>query len=103
MSNDNGMKLDGKRRRRRLPIHKLKKCPLCQAVNATQNSSCFVCGWHGTFSHDPHDVYRGLDALMERCPELEMILDTPEPSQKLSSKIRRSLGRIFRKRLDLRA
>lgn len=46
--------------RRRIAQTNLKRCPLCNALNARVNGSCFVCGWHGTFDHDPFRIEESL-------------------------------------------
>lgn len=48
----------------------LKKCPLCEAINAVGNAECFVCSWHGEFVLDEQEISKGLDELMGRYPEL---------------------------------
>ena len=48
----------------------LKRCVLCGAVNALENPDCFVCGWHGRFDSDPIQIEKGVNLLLDRCPEL---------------------------------
>lgn len=85
---------------RRMPLRKLKCCPLCGSVNARANRECFVCGWKGTFDEDPTTIERGLADLIERCPDLADILLAPPPRSTW-------LGRLFgwlapRRHIDLR-
>lgn len=54
----------------RLLLDSLKRCPLCEAVNAEASSACFVCGWAGTFERDPDDLQASFDALVAQCPDL---------------------------------
>lgn len=46
--------------RRRIAQSNLKRCPLCNALNARVNRSCFVCDWHGAFDHDPFRIEESL-------------------------------------------
>ncbi len=55
---------------RKLAALSLKRCPLCEAVNALANDECFVCRWHGEFQRDPNSVDEGLGLLLQNCPEL---------------------------------
>jgi hypothetical protein len=86
---------------RRLPLRKLKCCPLCESVNARQNRECFVCGWRGTFEHDAPTIERGLAGLIERCPDLAGILLAPPRPASLMDRLVHWLRR--RRRLDFRA
>ena len=54
----------------RLLLDSLKRCPLCEAVNAEASATCFVCGWSGEFGRDSQDLQSSLDDLVARCPEL---------------------------------
>ena len=54
----------------RLLLDSLKRCPLCEAVNAEASAACFVCGWAGEFQRDPDDLQASLDALVAQCPDL---------------------------------
>lgn len=54
----------------KLPLHELKRCPLCDAVTAIHHEDCFCCGWQGQFIHDPHKVAEGLGLLVEGCAVL---------------------------------
>ncbi len=60
---------------KRLPLHKLKCCPLCQSVNAVSHTECFVCGWSGAFDHDEATIREGLRQLVLQCPELHSVLE----------------------------
>jgi len=55
----------------------LKRCPLCESINAKQNAECFVCGWTGLFDNDPQSVAAGLEELLMRCPELVELVERP--------------------------
>lgn len=86
----------------RLPLRKLKVCPLCGAVNSRQNRSCFVCDWHGDFVSDRDHVERSLARLLDECPELlDILRQTYAPPSFLKLAAIRVLGR-FKKRLDVR-
>lgn len=67
--------------RRRLTIERLKRCPLCGALNAGDNEECFVCTWQGAFDRDEESVEEALDFLLLRCPELaeEFVASVPKP------------------------
>jgi len=68
---DRSLLLNAKNKARaRRAAQKLKSCPLCGAINSSENEECFVCAWHGVFEEDPMVVQLGLDALIDRCPEL---------------------------------
>lgn len=80
--------------RRRLVQTYLKRCPLCEAINATSNESCFVCGWHGKFDQDPHRLEESLLKLISECPSYA------EPVAKPRLGWWVSLRRVFRRRVD---
>jgi len=71
-------RIDAQRRR---AAEALKRCPLCDAINARSNEECFVCNWHGAFDHDPVHVEAGLDELLDRCPELANAMMEPPEEQ----------------------
>jgi hypothetical protein len=72
------------------------RCPLCGAINSTDNDECFVCTWHGAFEHDTELVEEGLAELLEHCPELEeVILDTPSVDMVNDPSVRGFLRRLF--------
>lgn len=83
----------------RLAIDSLKCCPLCGAVNAAQNSECFVCRWQGRFDHDPDRIENGLNDLLDRCPELiEIMLEAPAPARSPWARFKAFVGRLFGRR-----
>jgi len=55
----------------KLPLHELKRCPLCDAVTAIYSDECFCCGWKGKFINDPVQVAQGLGFLVQGCQILE--------------------------------
>jgi len=58
-------------------------CPLCGAVNAVENTECFVCRWAGNFDHDREHIEEGLSDLFVRCPELAIaMMERPAPPLK---------------------
>ena len=57
----------------------LKRCSLCGAINAKENTDCFVCCWHGEFDLDPASIREGIRELMDRCPELAPQTSHEEP------------------------
>jgi hypothetical protein len=77
----------------------LKRCPLCGAVNAHQNNTCFSCGWHGRFDRDPETVEEGLNLLIDRCPELANATNFAPKQPSFWDRI----TAFFRRRVDLRA
>ncbi|MBS1705058.1 MAG: hypothetical protein JST40_04230 [Armatimonadetes bacterium] len=85
----------------KLPVHRLKSCPLCGTLNAEDNESCFSCGWHGTFVRDPEQIRQSLHELVLDCPEIGDILTQRVVGR--PSLIQRMLGifRRDRKRLDI--
>ena len=85
----------------KLAVQTLKCCPLCRAVNAMGNPECFSCGWAGRFDHDSDSIHAGLNALIERCPELKIALEKEQPKGALE-KLKRILRPLFRKPLDIR-
>lgn len=76
----------------------LKRCPLCDSINARSNMECFTCRWAGEFDYSEAGIRSALDALVDRCPELSG-LAVPAPTETLGTKIRRML----RRRIDYRA
>lgn len=90
----------------RIALH-LKRCPLCDCINAVEASTCVCCAWHGTFDHDPRRVEAAFRQLVEQCPEVVSIL--PPKSRKapwwtaLRLKWRRFVLRSKRRRLDISA
>jgi len=82
--------------RARKAANGLKSCPLCGAINSTENEECFVCRWAGVFDEDPNVVQLGLDALIDRCPELaEAFVTARRPS--FSERLRR----LFKRELNI--
>jgi hypothetical protein len=58
----------------RLLLDSLKRCPLCEAVNAESSAACFVCGWEGAFDREADEVQASFEALVAQCPDLaEMV------------------------------
>jgi hypothetical protein len=55
-------------------VARLKRCPLCGALNGRANDRCFVCTWSGRFETDAETLHEGLLELMERCPEVAQAL-----------------------------
>ncbi|RYG19927.1 hypothetical protein EON82_20850 [bacterium] len=51
-------------------LDSLKRCPLCEAVNAESSDACFVCGWAGAFDREPDEVQASFEALVAQCPAL---------------------------------
>lgn len=74
----------------RLLLDSLKRCPLCEAVNAETSDACFVCGWAGEFERDADGVQSSLDDLVARCPEIAAL----KPRRRRAS-WRDRLRRIF--------
>lgn len=56
--------------RKRLAQAHLKRCPLCDTLNARTNDECFVCGWKGTFDSDSFRLEQGLYRMMRQMPDL---------------------------------
>lgn len=54
---------------RRHAAQSLKRCPLCNTLNARQNTECVTCRWHGSFDSDPFRIEEGLEQMMKRCPD----------------------------------
>jgi hypothetical protein len=75
----------------------LKCCPLCGAVNASINTECFKCCWHGAFDTDPKLIEAGLSELLVMCPELAEAMDE---APLLRPSLFRRIANYFR---DLRA
>ena len=83
---------------RAILAERLKRCPLCEALNSVETDACFVCAWSGRFESDETALADSLDRLMARCPELvdAMLVeaDTLEPSRDaVWTRLRRSLAR----------
>jgi hypothetical protein len=87
--------------RKRLASANLKCCPLCGAVNARQNQECFVCAWAGEFDTNPESVEKGLNSLLQRCPELADLLNPPPTRwQRVKQSFQWFLRRVFHTRVD---
>ena len=87
--------------RRRAAEH-LKSCPLCGAINATENFECFACRWAGQFDQDAETVQCGLDELISRCPELaEALTHPPKRALEPFTTLRIWLTGLFRPHLDI--
>ena len=63
---------------RRHAAQSLKRCPLCNTLNARQNAECVTCRWFGEFDSDPFRIEEGLDQMMRRCPEFaeDLLIDS---------------------------
>lgn len=83
-------RMDAQRRR---AAEALKRCPLCNAINARSNEECFVCNWHGAFDHDPASIEAGLGELLDRCPELANAMI--EPPQEELPPVRSSVWKVL--------
>jgi len=79
--------------RQRLAATNLKRCPLCDSLNAAANSECFVCRWHGQFLQDQKSIEEGLADLLNKCPEYQ-----EKPVRKPRSKVSR-LSNLMRRML----
>lgn len=86
---------------RRAALSNLKVCPLCGCLNSRFNAECFGCGWHGRFDDDDEALGRGLEQLLQECPELHSAL--VEARTPRVPWWRRALAwRPWRRRLDVR-
>jgi len=85
--------------RRRIAQSNLKRCPLCNALNARANGSCFVCGWHGSFDHDPFRIEESLIKMIYHDQKVEIAGDIPGSKRNLAAIVRGWL----RRRVDYRA
>jgi hypothetical protein len=71
----------------------LKRCPLCDTLNARTNDECFVCGWKGTFDSDGFRLEQGLHRMMRQLPDLQPELPKTPLTwwQRLFGRLRRPL------------
>lgn len=76
----------------RLLLDSLKRCPLCEAVNAESNRACFVCGWEGNFDRDAEEVQASFDALIAQCPDLQDMVTKPA-KRSWWSQVKKRLGK----------
>lgn len=76
----------------RLLLDSLKRCPLCEAVNAEASDACFVCGWTGEFERDAQGLQSSFDDLVARCPEIAAL----KPKRRRASWVDR-LRRLWQK------
>ncbi len=81
---------------RRLPLEKLKVCPLCDSLNAKHNSECFVCGWSGDFSFDEDRIANALYEVILDCPAIIDLIASP-PARRLPF-LHRMVSRLRRSR-----
>ena len=89
--------------RAKLAAQNLKSCPLCGAINAADNPSCFACSWAGQFDQNPHVVQLGLECLIGRCPELaEEMRSYCSRVERPQDRILGFLRRMFRRTIDVR-
>jgi len=80
--------------RKKLPVEKLKQCPLCGSLNARKNENCFVCGWHGQFDTDQEMLSLALQEMVEQCPGIVEILgQSPEQRKGLLQRMLKILKR----------
>ncbi|HEY3783250.1 MAG TPA: hypothetical protein VGL56_19395 [Fimbriimonadaceae bacterium] len=100
--NDNECAENILRARRKVAATNLKRCPVCEALNAVSNNECFVCTWRGKFSHDPMDIEDGLRELLTRCPEYKASTPQiiPTSRKKRSPKWRFLLRRVINGPID---
>lgn len=82
--------------RRRIAQTNLKRCPLCNALNAQANTDCFICGWHGGFDHDPFRIEESLIRLIYQSPDMEILDRAPKPLPGMFDR----LMAHFRKHID---
>lgn len=85
--------------RRRIAQSNLKRCPLCNALNARVNRDCFVCGWHGAFDHDPFRIEESLIRMIYHDQAVRIEADRHTGRVGLVAMVRRWL----RGRVDLTA
>lgn len=89
---------------RKLAVNNLKRCPVCDTVNARLNDECFVCRWHGEFDTDPASVEEGLIDVLEHCPELiDSILHIPQKRESVLRRVREWFHRKTTRSIDLSA
>ena len=50
----------------------LKLCELCGWLNLETNTECFVCGWHGTFEHNPEAIRAAVELTVRQHGRLEL-------------------------------
>ena len=80
----------------RLLLDSLKRCPLCEAVNAEASLACFVCGWAGNFDRDADDLQTSLDDLVAQCPDLADLRTAPKTSRGWLARLRSAWNRWMR-------
>lgn len=87
---------------RKLAAANLKRCPVCEALNAASNAECFVCRWHGEFDHDAKAIEEGLKQLLNRCPEIKSVnKKMPAKAPRRRSRLTGLLRRLVKRPLDL--
>lgn len=97
------MHYQSQRRQGRLPLARLKRCPLCDSINARANRECFVCGWAGKFDHDLQAIAEAMDFLVEQCPDIYPdVMPYSFPRLTVRDQARALWARV-RRRLDIRA
>lgn len=90
--------------RRKHAVNAFKVCPLCDGLNLKENEECYVCRWSGEFDHGPILVSSRLQAILDRCPELSVVMESRQP--RLHQRIFKGIKQLFtrfRRRIDLLA
>ncbi len=85
-----------------LSNRRLKQCPVCDALTENTQQECFVCSWHGEFLQDPELIEASLLELMCASPEVNAVISGDSDRRSSRQSVRRILGRVFRRRLDVR-
>ena len=85
--------------RRRIAQSNLKRCQLCNALNARANCTCFVCGWHGSFDHDPFRIEESLIKMIYHDQPVRIEGDLTPAKPSLMAVVRT----WFQRRIDYRA
>lgn len=75
----------------------LKRCPLCDSINAIDNAECVTCRWAGVFDVSSEGIRQGLLELVDQCPELSTLM-RPSRRNGLLARVRQ----LWRRKLDLR-
>ena len=88
---------------RRLPLEKLKVCPLCNSLNAKQNVECFVCCWSGDFCVDDERIANALYEVILDCPAIIDLITLDPPKRRTLAQRLLSALRLRRKPFDFRA
>ena len=77
-------------------------CPLCGTLNVKENEECCACSWSGKFDTNEHVVQIKMWEMVDRSPELQMMLLKELRRPRWKDALYR-IKSLFRRKIDIRA